>query len=773
LRPGTIILVFERFTDEARRCVVYAQEEARSLNSPVIDGAHLLLGIARCEGVATAVLSRIGVTAETLRERYAGLNAPTDETYGGHIPFTPTAKHALESALREALTLGHAHIGAEHILLGLAREADSGVTLMLSELGTDTAALRTAVLEQLSGQHPQSRDSREPRGSRDDRQGRNDPVLEQFGTNLTALAAEGKLDAMIGRERELERVIQILSRRTKNNPCLVGEPGVGKTAIVEGLARAIHAGLVPDTIAGCEVWTLDIGSLVAGARYRGDFEERMKKVVKEVSSRDDVILFLDELHTVIGAGSSEGALDAANLLKPALARGEVRVVGATTYDEYRKHVEKDPALERRFQQVKVEEPSRELTVEILSGVRDVFAEHHGVEITNDAISTAVELAARYVTDRFFPDKAVDLIDEAGAYLRIHPDLPRVLDADVVSIVCEHATGIPIRRNEAESARLLSMETDLQARVVGQPFALAALAKSIRRSRAGLRDLRRPVGSFLFLGPTGVGKTETAKALAELLFGDETAMISIDMSEYQEKHTVSRLIGAPPGYVGHDEPGQLTEAVRRKPYSVVLLDEVEKAHPDVFNVLLQLLEEGRLTDATGRQVDFSNCVVIATSNLGSSEFQRASVGFSISAKDTSHRELQRTAEEAARKFFRPELLNRIDEVIVFNQLSSGDVEEIAELFIDQLAGRLAERSVSLTVSQAALVLLSKTGFDQTLGARPLRRAVQRLVEDPLAEKMLQGHLRPGSHVLVEELAGELVFVVEQHDNTSLAAISQSL
>lgn len=751
---------------------MFAQEEARSLHSPVIDGVHLLLGIARCEGAAAAVLGRIGVTANALRARYASLNTPTDDTYSGHIPFTPTAKHALESALREALTLGHAHIGAEHILLGLAREADSNVGALLADLGTDVSALRQAVIEHLSGQHTQARESRETHGSREERQGRNDPVLEQFGTNLTALAAQGKLDAMIGRERELERVIQILSRRTKNNPCLVGEPGVGKTAIVEGLAVAIHGGRVPDTIAGCEVWTLDIGSLVAGARYRGDFEERMKKVVKEVSSRDDIILFLDELHTVIGAGSSEGALDAANLLKPALARGEVRVVGATTYDEYRKHVEKDPALERRFQQVKVEEPSRELTVEILTGVRDSFAEHHGVEITQDAISTAVELAARYVTDRFFPDKAVDLIDEAGAYLRIHPELPRVLNADVVSVVCEHATGIPIRRNEAESARLLSMETDLQARVVGQPFALSALAKSIRRSRAGLRDLRRPVGSFLFLGPTGVGKTETAKALAELLFGDDTAMISIDMSEYQEKHTVSRLIGAPPGYVGHDEPGQLTEAVRRKPYSVVLLDEVEKAHPDVFNVLLQLLEEGRLTDATGRQVDFSNCVVIATSNLGSSEFQRASVGFSVSAKDTSHRELQRTAEEAARKFFRPELLNRIDEVIVFNQLSQADVESIAALFVDQLAGRLAERSVSLTVSESARAMLARVGFDQTLGARPLRRAVQRLVEDPLAEKMLRGHLQPGSHVLVEELDGELVFVVEQSEAALLAAVPQS-
>ena len=747
--------MFERFTDEARRCVVFAQEEARAFNSPVIDGLHLLMGIVRCEGVASSVLRELNVTSDALRGLYETMGMAAQRDMSGHIPFTPSAKHVLEGALREALTLGHAYIGAEHILLGLAREDDDYTRAALAKLNVVLSDVRGAVVKHLTAATPSER-----AGSQGPPQRESGPVLEQFGTNLTQLAHEGKLDVMIGRDRELERVIQVLSRRSKNNPCLVGEPGVGKTAIVEGLANAIAAGNVPDTIADCEIWTLDLGAMVAGARYRGDFEERMKKVIKEVTSRDDIILFLDEIHTLIGAGSTEGALDAANLLKPALARGEVRVIGATTHNEYRKHIDKDAALERRFQPVKVDEPSREVTIDILNGLRDVFSEHHGVEILPSAVTAAVELSGRYVADRFYPDKAVDLLDEAGAYLRIHPELPRVMDDDVVALVCEQATGIPIRRSQEDADRLLSMEMEMQGRIVGQDAAVTALSKAIRRSRAGLRDGRRPVGSFLFLGPTGVGKTETAKALAQFLFSDETAIITLDMSEYMEKHTLSRLIGAPPGYVGHNEPGQLTEAVRRKPHSIVLFDEVEKAHPDVLNVLLQILEEGHLTDATGRQVDFSNCVFIATSNLGSQEFHRSSVGFATRGKDNGHGALHRAAEEAAKKFFRPELLNRIDEVVVFRQLDSDDVRGIANRMLHELAERVLDRGVTLAVSDAAKDLLATLGFDTALGARPLRRVVQRLVEDALAERLLQGQLPVGANVFIDALGDELVFLIDE-------------
>ncbi len=748
--------MFERFTDEARRCVVFAQEEARAFNSPVIDGLHLLMGIVRSEGVAATVLRELNVTSESLRGLYETIGLSVQHNTSGHVPFTPSAKHVLEGALREALTLGHAYIGAEHILLGLVREDDDYTRSALAKLNVVLSDVRTAVVKHLTNAAPSERSA----NAEQQPQGRESgPVLEQFGTNLTQLAREGKLDVMIGRDRELERVIQVLSRRTKNNPCLVGEPGVGKTAIVEGLANAIAAGNVPDTIADCEIWTLDLGAMVAGARYRGDFEERMKKVVKEVTSRDDVILFLDEIHTLVGAGSTEGALDAANLLKPALARGEVRVIGATTHDEYRKHIDKDAALERRFQPVKVDEPSRDATIDILNGLRDVFSDHHGVAIMPSAVIAAVDLSGRYVADRFYPDKAVDLLDEAGAYLRIHPELPRVMDDEVVALVCEQATGIPIRRSQDDADRLLAMESVMQTRVMGQDAAVASLSKAVRRSRAGLRDGRRPVGSFLFLGPTGVGKTETAKALAQFLFNDETAMITLDMSEYMEKHTLSRLIGAPPGYVGHNEPGQLTEAVRRKPHSIVLFDEVEKAHPDVLNVLLQVLEEGHLTDASGRQVDFSNCVLIATSNLGSMEFHRSSVGFSARGKDNGHGALHRAAEEAAKKFFRPELLNRIDEVVVFRQLDGSDVRSIADRMLHELAERVLDRGVTLAVTDAAKDHLAALGFDASLGARPLRRVIQRLVEDALAERLLQGDLPAGSHVVVDSLAEELVFLID--------------
>jgi ATP-dependent Clp protease ATP-binding subunit ClpC len=766
--PGTVSLVFERFTDEARRCVVFAQEEARALQSPMIDGVHILLGVIRCDGPGADTLDDLNVTLEAVRTALAARDLARSADVTGHVPFTPSAKRVLEGALREALTLGHAHIGVEHILLGLVREDDELTRGVIVELGVSMPDIRQTLIKRLAAGNPQTSSASSPRGEQRDRDRsdkENSSILESFGRNLTQLATEGALDVLVGREAEIERVVQVLSRRTKNNPCLVGDPGVGKTAIVEGLALAISQGQVPATISSAEVWTLDLGSLVAGTRYRGDFEERMKKLLKEVKTRPEVILFLDEIHTLVGAGSSEGALDAANLLKPALARGEIRVVGATTHDEYRKHIEKDPALERRFQPVKVAEPSRDNTIEILRGLSGAFAKHHEVEISDEAIVAAVDLSGRYVPERNFPDKAIDMLDEAGAWLRIHPDEPRVMTADVVGRVCEAATGIPVRRNASDDARLLAMEDEMALRVVGQLDAVKVLSRSVRRSRAGLRDTRRPVGSFLFLGPTGVGKTETAKALAGFLFSDETALVTIDMSEYQEKHTLSRLIGAPPGYVGHDEPGQLTEAVRRRPYSVVLLDEIEKAHPDVFNILLQVLEEGRLTDATGRVVDFSNTVLIATSNLGAAEFHKKSVGFQSTAKDSSYRELQRTAEEASKKFFRPELLNRIDEVVVFRRLERQDVRDIATRMLTGLADRMTQRELTLVVTDAAIDHLSEIGFDETLGARPLRRAIQRFVEDGLAERMLLGEFRPGDTVVVDTLdmsdvggETELVFAV---------------
>lgn len=738
------------------------------MQSPMIDGVHILLGILRCDGPGADTLDGLKVTIDGVRADLAQRSLARSEDQTGHVPFTPSAKRVLEGALREALTLGHAHIGVEHILLGLVREDDDLTRDVLLGLGTAMPDIRQALIKNLAAGSPAANTSSggrtEPR-ERQERESQSQSVLENFGRNLTEMAKAGKLDTLVGREAEVERVVQVLSRRTKNNPCLVGDPGVGKTAIVEGLAIAIAEGRVPETIATSEVWTLDLGSLVAGTRYRGDFEERMKKLLKEAKNRPEVILFLDEIHTLVGAGSSEGALDAANLLKPALARGEIRVVGATTHDEYRKHIEKDAALERRFQPVKVAEPSRDDTVAILRGLSPAFAKHHGVEITDEAIVAAVDLSGRYVPDRNFPDKAIDMLDEAGAWLRIHPEEPRELTEEVVQRVCETSTGIPVRRNAKEDARLLAMESELEMRVVGQTEAVKVLSRSIRRSRAGLRDDRRPVGSFLFLGPTGVGKTETAKALAEFLFSDETALISIDMSEYQEKHTLSRLIGAPPGYVGHDEPGQLTEAVRRKPYSVVLLDEIEKAHPDVFNILLQVLEEGRLTDATGRVVDFSNTVMLATSNLGAAEFHKKSVGFQSRGQDNSYNELQRLAEEASKKFFRPELLNRIDEVVVFRRLERQDVREIATRMLAGLADRMTARNLTLVVTDAACDHLAEIGFDEQLGARPLRRAIQRYVEDGLAERMLQGEFSNGDTVVVDALdltddsrETELVFAV---------------
>jgi ATP-dependent Clp protease ATP-binding subunit ClpC len=759
--------MFERFNDDARRAVVAAQEEARALGASSIEAAHLLIALSRTDGIAATVLAAHGDTA-TLRDEYAARRENDAPQPGGHLPFDAAAKRTLESALREALSLGHAHIGTEHILLGLLREADPLVLGMLRATGADPQHLRTDVLRELasrSGIPTEATREREPV-----QREKQTNVLEAFGRDLTAMAEAGTLDRVVGRDAEIERVVQTLCRRTKNNPCLVGDPGVGKTAIVEGLAQRIVAGDVPDVIKGFRIHTLDLGGMVAGSRYRGDFEERVKKVLRELESRRDVIVFLDEIHTLVGAGAGEGALDAANLLKPALARGELRVVGATTTDEFRKHIEKDPALERRFQKVNVAEPSRDDTVEILRGLAPAYAEHHGVEIDDAALVAAVDLSARYVTDRQFPDKAIDLLDESGSYLRIHPELPRTLTADVVADVCSRATGIPIRRDAAETARLVGMEAVLHERVIGQDQAVSVVSRAVRRSRAALRDNRRPVGSFLFLGPTGVGKTELAKTLAEFLFGTADALCTIDMSEYQEKHTVSRLIGAPPGYVGFNEPGQLTEAVRRRPYSVVLLDEVEKAHPDVFNLLLQVLEEGRLTDATGRNVDFSHCVVIATSNLGSAEFHRAAVGFSNRNQDTSHDRLRELAEAQAKKFFRPELLNRIDELVVFHRLAPAEVRRIAELMVAGVRDRLAGHGVTLTLSPAALDHLAAVGFDAELGARPLRRCIQTKLEDELAERLLLGEFVAGDQVVVDVLdVGSLDAASAGRDTTSRAEL----
>ncbi len=808
--------MFERFTDRARRVVVLAQEEARLLNHNYIGTEHILLGlIHEGEGVAAKALESLGISLEAVRAQVEEIIGHGGTAPSGHIPFTPRAKKVLELSLREALQLGHNYIGTEHILLGLIREGEGVAAQVLVKLGADLSRVRQQVIQLLSG-YTGGKEAAPAAGATGEAQPTGSLVLDQFGRNLTQMARENKLDPVIGREKEIERVMQVLSRRTKNNPVLIGEPGVGKTAIVEGLAAKIVEGDVPETLVDKQLYTLDLGALVAGSRYRGDFEERLKKVLKEIRTRGDIILFIDEIHTLVGAGAAEGAIDAASILKPMLARGELQTVGATTLDEYRKHLEKDAALERRFQPIKVEEPSVAHTIEILKGLRERYEQHHRVTITDQALVAAANLADRYISDRHLPDKAIDLIDEAGARLRIRrmqapPDYREIEDAissvrkekeaaieaqqfetaaslrdrekeliaqratkevefraegvDLFNEVTEESvaevlalwTGIPVYKlTEEETAKLLRMEDELHKRIIGQEQAVVAVSKAIRRTRSGLKDPKRPSGSFIFLGPSGVGKTELAKTLAEFLFGDEASLIQLDMSEYMEKHTVSRLVGSPPGYVGYDEGGQLTEAVRRKPFSVVLFDEIEKAHPDVFNALLQILEDGRLTDSQGRTVDFKNTVIIMTSNLGTADLRKTGVGFAKADDGVNYERMKDRVTEELKRHFRPEFLNRIDDVIVFSELSRNEVHSIVDLLLKRVQTQLESKGITLDLTEAARDLLTDKGYDPTLGARPLRRAIQRYVEDPLSEKLLWKEVGIGQSILIDAEDGEIVF-----------------
>jgi ATP-dependent Clp protease ATP-binding subunit ClpC len=803
--------LFERFTERARQVVVLAQEEARTLKHNYIGTEHILLGLLREEeGLAARVLESLDITVERVRAQVVRIVGSGEEVTSGQIPFTPRAKKVLELALREALSLGHNYIGTEHILLGLVRENEGVAARILLDFDADSDKIRNEVIRMLSG--PGGRRQGSGGGGGQGEGKKSSKLLDQFGRNLTKLAEEGKLDPVIGRETEIERIMQILSRRTKNNPVLLGEPGVGKTAVVEGLAARINKGEVPELLKNKQIYTLDLAALVAGSKYRGEFEERLKKVMKEITQRGDIILFIDELHNLVGAGAAEGAIDAASILKPALARGELQTIGATTLDEYRRYLERDSALERRFAQIKVDQPSVENTVKILEGLRERYEQHHRVQITDDALAAAAELADRYISDRFLPDKAIDLIDEAASRMRIKsmsaPPVYRDLEEEIettrrekeaaieaqeferaanlrdqerqlttrkrqledewaegesgverpavgeeeIADIVSMWTGIPVfKLTEAETKKLIRMEEELHKRVIGQEVAITAVSKAIRRSRAGIKDPKRPAGSFIFLGPSGVGKTELARTLAEFLFGDEESMVRIDMSEYMEKHAVSRLVGSPPGYIGYDEGGQLTEAVRRKPYSVLLLDEIEKAHPDVFNILLQILEDGRLTDAQGRTVDFRNAIVIMTSNIGASEIAKnTSIGFTVSDETgMSYDDMKNRIMGDLKKVFRPEFLNRIDEVIVFHKLAKEEVKEIIDLMINRVRVQVAEHELQLELAEDAKDILVEKGWDPSMGARPLRRAIQRYIEDPLADEVLrQGEMAPGSTVLVE-------------------------
>ncbi|MEU7927300.1 ATP-dependent Clp protease ATP-binding subunit [Micromonospora sp. NPDC049801] len=801
--------MFERFTDRARRVVVLAQEEARMLNHNYIGTEHILLGlIHEGEGVAAKALESLGISLEGVRQQVEEIIGQGQQAPSGHIPFTPRAKKVLELSLREALQLGHNYIGTEHILLGLIREGEGVAAQVLVKLGADLNRVRQQVIQLLSGY--QGKEPAAAGAAPGEAAPSTSLVLDQFGRNLTQAAREGKLDPVIGREKEIERVMQVLSRRTKNNPVLIGEPGVGKTAVVEGLSQKIIKGEVPETLKDKQLYTLDLGALVAGSRYRGDFEERLKKVLKEIRTRGDIILFIDEIHTLVGAGAAEGAIDAASILKPMLARGELQTIGATTLDEYRKHLEKDAALERRFQPIQVGEPSLAHTIEILKGLRDRYEAHHRVSITDAALVAAATLADRYISDRFLPDKAIDLIDEAGARMRIRrmtapPDLRdfderiaqvrrdkesaidaqdferaaqlrdkekqllgqkaqrekewKAGDLDVVSEVDDEQiaevlgnwTGIPVYKlTEEETSRLLRMEDELHKRVIGQEDAVKAVSKAIRRTRAGLKDPKRPSGSFIFAGPSGVGKTELSKALAEFLFGSEDALIQLDMSEFHDRYTVSRLVGAPPGYVGYDEGGQLTEKVRRRPFSVVLFDEIEKAHPDVFNTLLQILEDGRLTDGQGRIVDFKNTVIILTTNLGTRDVAKAvSLGFQASEdSESNYDRMKQKVNDELKQHFRPEFLNRIDDTIVFHQLRQSEILSIVDIMIQRIEGQLRNKDMGLELTDNAKKYLAAKGFDPVLGARPLRRTIQRDIEDNLSERILFNELTPGQIVVVD-------------------------
>ena len=806
--------MFERFTERARQVVVLAQEEARTLKHNYIGTEHILLGLLREEeGLAARVLESLDITVERVRAQVVRIVGSGEEVTSGQIPFTPRAKKVLELALREALSLGHNYIGTEHILLGLVRENEGVAARILLDFDADSEKIRNEVIRMLSGPGGRRQGGSGSSGSSASGEGKkSSKLLDQFGRNLTKLAADGKLDPVIGREVEIERIMQILSRRTKNNPVLLGEPGVGKTAVVEGLAARITNGEVPELLRNKQIYTLDLAALVAGSKYRGEFEERLKKVMKEITQRGDIILFIDELHNLVGAGAAEGAIDAASILKPALARGELQTIGATTLDEYRKYLERDSALERRFQQIKVDQPSIEQSVQILEGLRERYEQHHKVTISDDALAAAADLADRYISERFLPDKAIDLIDEAASRLRIksmsqppvYRDLEDEIDetrrakeasieaqefekaanlrdkerqltakkreleeewnsgeegtrpvvgeeeiADIVSMW----TGIPVfKLTEAETKKLVRMEEELHKRVVGQEVAITAVSKAIRRARAGIKDPKRPSGSFIFLGPSGVGKTELARTLAEFLFGDEDSMTRIDMSEYMEKHAVSRLVGSPPGYVGYDEGGQLTEAVRRKPYCVLLLDEIEKAHPDVFNILLQILEDGRLTDAQGRTVDFRNAIVIMTSNVGAQDIARNTpLGFAVTDETgTTYDDMKKRIMGDLKKVFRPEFLNRIDEVIVFHKLSRNEIKVIIDLLIGRVRTQISEHELQLDLTEEAKDLLVEKGWDPSMGARPLRRAIQRYIEDPLADEVLKAgpdSIESGTTVLV--------------------------
>ena len=828
---------FEKFTDKARKVLVLAQDEARALHQPYVGTEHILLGlIQEKDGLAAQALERLGVAYDAvvkgIRE-VASIDEGADVS--GHLSFTPRVKRVLENSLREAMQMGQSYISTEHLLLGIVRENEGTALDVLSRLGVKGDDIRTA-LNDLVGQSPvyAGRNPFEAAGTVPD------SALKEFGTDLTQKARDGKLDPVIGRAGEIERVMQILSRRQKNNPLLIGEPGVGKTAVAEGLAQLIVSNQVPDILRGKRLLTLDVSALVAGSKYRGEFEDRLKKCIKEVKDAGDIILFIDEMHTLIGAGSAEGSIDAAAILKPPLSRGEIQVIGATTVDEYRKHLEKDSALERRFQPITVGEPNEEQALRIMEGLRDRYEAHHQVHFTDEALQAAVTLSDRYIQDRFLPDKAIDVMDEAGARMRIRnmtlPDELREMDdklrqirsdkdkaiaeqdferaaklrdqesavkderaaaekkwaedsqksvhqvtaqdiADVVSMT----TGVPVSNlTEAETEKLLRMEGVLHERVIGQEEAVTALSKAIRRSRAGLKDPKRPAGSFIFLGPSGVGKTELSKALAEFLFSSEDALISFDMSEYMEKHSVSRLVGSPPGYVGFDEGGQLTKAVRQRPYSVVLFDEIEKAHPDVFNILLQILEEGRLTDAQGRTVDFRNTVIIMTSNVGAREISApTTLGFSPEGKaGLSDKEIKSRVMGEVKKLFRPEFLNRIDEIIVFKSLTQEQIVEIAKLMVADLRERLIAQNMTINLTDDAYKLIAKEGTDAAYGARPLRRAIQRLLEDPLSEELLEGKWTSGSVIQanVSEDGESLAFVPgagsipapRKHDNIACDA-----
>jgi len=800
--------MFERFTDRARRVVVLAQEEARMLNHNYIGTEHILLGlIHEGEGVAAKALEALGISLEAVRSQVEEIIGQGQQAPSGHIPFTPRAKKVLELSLREALQLGHNYIGTEHILLGLIREGEGVAAQVLVKLGADLNRVRQQVIQLLSGYQGKEAVAQ---GGPAEGTPTTSLVLDQFGRNLTQAAREGKLDPVIGREKEIERVMQVLSRRTKNNPVLIGEPGVGKTAIVEGLAQAIVKGDIPETLRDKQLYSLDLGALVAGSRYRGDFEERLKKVLKEIRTRGDIVLFIDEIHTLVGAGAAEGAIDAASILKPMLARGELQTIGATTLDEYRKHLEKDAALERRFQPIQVAEPTLNHTIEILKGLRDRYETHHKVSISDAALVSAATLADRYISDRFLPDKAIDLIDEAGSRLRIRRmtappelrefdekianarrdkesaidaqdfekaaslrdkektliaekgdrektwkagdlDVVAEVDEELIAEVLSHSTGIPVfKLTEEETARLLRMEDELHRRVIGQDQAIRALSQAIRRTRAGLKDPKRPGGSFIFAGPSGVGKTELSRTLAAFLFGDQDALIQLDMSEYSEKHTASRLFGAPPGYVGYDEGGQLTEKVRRKPFSVVLFDEIEKAHPDIFNTLLQVLEDGRLTDSQGRVVDFKNTVIIMTTNLGTRDISKT-LGLGFHNSDDvlgNYERMKGKVSDELKTHFRPEFLNRIDDIVVFHQLSEAEIIQIVDLMIANLDERLRAKDMGIELTSAAKALLAKRGYDPVLGARPLRRTIQREIEDVLSEKILFGDVKPGEITLVD-------------------------